>query len=109
MRPWEIKKLTPYQVKYLYGHPTDKNGSLEPRVVGEAPASDEERLKRRWVERYYLSAAQAEAKWREFLRVQAYQYHLAQQPRPAGQAAEAHAAEIERQVAEYERQLIRGR
>ena len=96
-------------MKYLYGHPTDKNGTLEPRVIGEAPASDEERMKRRWALRYYLSAAQAEAKWREFLRVQAYQYHLAQQPRPAGGSAEAHAAEIDRRVAEYERELMRRR
>jgi len=85
----------------------DKNGTLEPRVVGEAPASDEERIKRRWVERYRLSAAQAEAKWREFLRVQAYHYHLLR--RPAGHAPRAHAAEVERQVAEYERRLIRER
>ena len=96
-------------MKYLYGHPTDKNGILEPRVVGEAPASDEERLKRRWVERYHLSAVQAEAKWREFLRVQAYQYHLWQRPRPAGRSAEAHAADLERQVVEYERELVRRR
>lgn len=65
---------------HVYGHERDDKGDVIPRTVGAGGLSDEERMRKRWREDYYLTEEQVEVKWAEFLAWNAYEAHLEGQP-----------------------------
>lgn len=98
--PWEVKKLTPYQVRYIVGHARNDHGMVLPQIVGSGgPETEEEFLKRHWRERYKLNDVQCERKWQEFLRVEGLRAHLEGRHPPLAPE------EIDAQVLEFERKV----
>jgi hypothetical protein len=43
MRPWEVARLTPFQVKWIYGHERDRDGKVVPTgPPGRPPITEKE-------------------------------------------------------------------
>ena len=83
MRPWEIAKLTPYQVNRIYFHERTEHGGVAMQYAdGDGWESDEDGIKAGWRAKYLCTEAQIDQLWNEWLMLQGYQDHLEKKHTP---------------------------
>jgi hypothetical protein len=80
LRPWEIRKLTPQQVKTIFFHERDENGQLIIKAEGET-FSEEDGFRAKWRARG-LTEEQISQKWNEFWILEGYRDSLERQSLP---------------------------